>query len=207
MDFVTKRSDSISVSRYYKGYLDFEVFTEMQEAYKENICREDRDRRDSYFNNIDNYQIIIKKLFNFLNTDSDAESYFNEILEQDLDFFGQVKYDDYKDKDDMRFISSSEEFMKSVMTRVTPVTQNPVFEVNYFKLGQISDSIITNMKGIYDYPYYINGYEFADLTFYKENNIVLAVCSHEGFSYLYLSQDEYEGFKKLNLVYSVDVIH
>jgi cellobiose-specific phosphotransferase system component IIB len=142
-----------------------------------------------------------------LNTDSDAESYFNEILEQDLDAFGQVRYDDYQDKADIRFISPSVEFMKSVMTRFTPVTRNPIFELNYFKLGQFSASIISNMKGIYDYPYCINGYEFEDLTFYKENNIVLAVCSHESFSYLDLSQSEYESFKKLNLIYSVVVIH
>jgi len=43
MDFVIKRSNIISVSRYYTGFLDVSEFKQMQEAYKNTYIKKMQD--------------------------------------------------------------------------------------------------------------------------------------------------------------------
>lgn len=199
LDFVIQRSDAISVSRYYDGFMDLQEFTDMQKAYYDHILKEDNERRDKYRNNIENYQERLKCLLNHIKSDSEAYDYFQDVLEQELIHCNDIKYNEYSSKPDRRFVSSAKEFIKSEYTRITPVTRNPVFELCYFGIGKISDSILNNMKELYDYPYIINGVEFEDLTFYNNGNVVCAICSHEEFAYLILEQHGYDLFRLLDI--------
>lgn len=199
MDFVIKRSNSISVSRYYSGFLDSSEFKQMQEVYKEYIYEEDAKRRDDYKNNINDYQIRINSMLHS-NDGDNAFSYFDTILEQDLNI-GKLEYDSFAKEPDNRFTCQSDEFIKTKYTRFTPVTRNPVFEMCFFQLGQISSSIINKMVGLFDFPCSIDGVSFEDITFYDDNIIVLAVCSHERFAYLNLDESDFEAFRELGITY------
>lgn len=198
IDFILMRSDTISVARYYLGFIDEEQFVQMQEAYKSKIYKEDKERREKYKYDIDGY----KSLLSWLKKERDANEYFNDILEQDFNIFDTIKYDDYIEKPDTRFVSSSKEFIKNDFTRITPVTQGPVFEMCYFKIGQISNLIVSNMKRLFSHPYLIDGIEYEDLTFYNGGNIIFAICSHERYAYLELNIEDYEIFKKLEIMHT-----
>lgn len=200
MDFVIKRSDSISVSRYYTGFLDISEFEQMQESYKEYIYKEEARRREAYKSNHNNYQFRINSMLH-LDSEDGAYSYFDELLKQDLSAFEELQYDSFSEESDKRFTSQSVEFIKSKYTRVTPVNRNPVFEMCFFKLGQISLSIANKMKKLYDYPYMIDGIGYEDITFYKNDVIILAVCSHARFAYLSLNEEDFEAFKELGIIY------
>ncbi|BCK00584.1 hypothetical protein [Anaerocolumna chitinilytica] len=137
------------------------------------------------------------------NNEHDAFSYFDELFNQELAMFEELQYSNFSEKPDNRFTSTSDEFIKTMYTRVTPVTMNPVFEMCYFKIGQVYSSIVTNMKGLYDFPYIIDGIEYEDITFYENDNIVLAVCSHERNAYLNLHERDFDAFKDLEITYEI----
>ena len=67
----------------------------------------------------------------------------------------------------------------------------------------IGESCIKLRKNERSLPHQIKGTEFEDLTFYKEERIILAICAHEHFAYMNLEDDEYEGFAKLNILHEV----
>ncbi len=200
MDFVIKRSDTISVSRYYTGFMDVSEFKLMQEAYKDYIYKENAKRRDDYKNNLNDYQFRINSMLHS-DAEYDAYSYFDEILNQDLSMFEELQYNSISEKPDSRFISRSDEYVKTIHTRFTPVSMNPIFEMCFFKLGQISSSITSKMKELYDFPYMIEGIRFEDITFYDNDNILLAVCSHERFAYLNLNESDYKSFEGLRIAH------
>ncbi len=202
ISFISKRSNSISVSRYYTDFLNESEFIQMQKEYKEYIYKEDAERREKYKNNRNNYQFRLNDIFHF-NNEHDAFSYFDELFNQELAMFEELQYSNFSEKPDNRFTSKSDEFIKTMYTRVTPVTTNPVFEMCYFRIGQVYSSIITNMKGLYDFPYIIDGIEYEDITFYENDNIVLAVCSHERNAYLNLHERDFETFKELEITYEI----
>ena len=131
IDFVIKRSDSVSVSRLYSGYLKEAEFNQIQEAYKEYIVKEDAKRRDNYRNNLNEYQSRLNSTFHF-NNDQEAYSYFDELLEQDLTFFEELRYDSFSKEPENKFTCQSHEFIRAEYTRVTPVTINPVSEMCFF---------------------------------------------------------------------------
>jgi hypothetical protein len=200
MDFVIKRSDSISVSRDYTGFLDVSEFEQMQESYKEHIYKENARLREAYKSNRDDYQSRLKSILH-IDSEDDAISYFDKLLEQDLSMSGQLEYDSFSEESDDKFTSQSDEFIKKKYTRVTPVTMNPVFEMCFFKIGQISSSITNKLKGLYDFPYMIDGIGYEDITFYKDDVIILAVCSHERYAHLSINEKDFEAFKELGITY------
>ncbi len=200
MNLIIERSDSISVSRYYSGFLDVSEFKQMQEAYKEYIYKEDEGRREAYQSNRNNYQFRIKSVLHF-DSDEDVYSYFDELLEMELSMLEELQYASFLEEPDRRFKSQSDEFIKSKYTRFTPVTRNPVFEMCFFKIGKISAFITNKMKSLYDFPYMIDGVGYENITFYKNDNVMLAVCSHGGFACLNLDEKDFETFKRLEINY------
>lgn len=200
MDFVIKRSDTVSVSRYYTGFLDMAEFEQMQESYREHIYKENASRREAYTSNRNDYQVKISSMLHS-DTEQEANSYFDELLEQDLSMFEGLQYDSFSEEPDKKFTSQSDEFKKTKYTRFTPVTMNPVFEMCFFQLGQVSASIINKMKDLYDFPYLIDGTAFEDIAFYKNDKIILAVCSHERFAYLNLAENDYKSFEELGIAH------
>jgi hypothetical protein len=203
-EFIIKRSDSISVARYYTGFIDIDQFTNMQTSYKNYIYTEDKKRRDNYNTNTDDYQSHLRQTLSMLKTESDVLKYFDNLLEQDLEAYKTTKYSEYCDQLDSRFVSTSNEFIKKEYSRITPVTRNPVFELVYFKLGQISNAIISNLKGLYDYPYFIDNKEYEDLAFYNKDELIFAICSHERYAHMILNSDDYGLFKELNITHQCE---
>lgn len=106
IDFISLKSDKISLTLRYHGKLSEKEFNDIQREYKELILREDLKRREKYKNNVNDYKDSIDSL---LSDEYKAEDYFNDILEQELDGYKTLKYNDYNEIEDKRFKSNSEE--------------------------------------------------------------------------------------------------
>ncbi|SDH43350.1 hypothetical protein [Desulfosporosinus hippei] len=198
--FVGKYSNKMSFARYYEGKLTEEEFNQLQMEYKESILEEDKKNRLHYKENVNGYR---DRINNFCRTDMNveeyAEKYFNHLLEQDImscnlnyERFEKGKYEPYK--------RTSTDFLYVKYTRRTPVTRGPVFEMCFFMVGETYRKLLLNMNKLFEYPYQIEGGEFEDLTFYKEERLLLAICSHERYAYMNLEDDEYQEFLKLDIL-------
>jgi len=55
------------------------------------------------------------------------------------------------------------------------------------------------MNTLFHYPFFIENIPFEDLTFYKNERVLLGTCSHENFAYMHLEDEEYRELLKLNI--------
>lgn len=114
------------------------------------ITEEDRERWKNYDKNIDDYKNRINSL---LSGEIDAISYFNDLLEQEIELYNTLDYNE----------------------------------------------LLLNMNTLFHYPFFIENIPFEDLTFYKNERVLLATCSHENFAYMHLEDEEYRELLKLNI--------
>lgn len=104
----------------------------------------------NYDKNIDDYKNRINSL---LSGEIDAISYFNDLLEQEIELYNTLDYNE----------------------------------------------LLLNMNTLFHYPFFIENIPFEDLTFYKNERVLLATCSHENFAYMHLEDEEYRELLKLNI--------
>lgn len=142
--------NKISFSRIYNGKLTEKEFSSIQKELKYLITEEDRERWKNYDKNIDDYKNRINSL---LSGEIDAISYFNDLLEQELELYNTLDYNE----------------------------------------------LLLNMNTLFHYPFFIENIPFEDLTFYKNERVLLATCSHENFAYMHLEDEEYRELLKLNI--------
>lgn len=197
MDFVAKYCDEISVTRYYFGYLSIEDFCEMQKEYVDFIVESDKDRREHYISNINGYADRLKKAYG---SEDKVQAYFDRLVSQEREMCDMCMYDDFKDREVTGDSSNIVGYIKSKFTRITPMTRGPVQEIVFLSKETVQEQIITNLDGLYEYPYEIKGFDFENLTFYDEGNHLLAVCSHENMAYMELSQNQYQELENMGLL-------
>lgn len=174
-------SDSFSIARYYEGNLSHDEYLQMQKQFKEMIVHNHRKRIEDYENNVDGYQDELNQLFHFCSL-KEAMSYFEELYNQDLDAYKSCQYCEFEGYEEV--LEISDDFLiKREITRITPVTIGPVFEVLTFSMKAFN-VIEKNMKKLFS-QYDVFGSEFEDLCFYKNGEVVFAICSHEGYAILY----------------------
>ncbi|MCB2358747.1 hypothetical protein [Clostridium estertheticum] len=202
--FVGRKSNKLSLSRSHLGKLTQEEFNQMQLEDKSLILAEHKQSRLDYNENINGYRDLID---DYCDTKMDAEEYLNHHFEEELAYFTSLGYEafqlegeEFQDEKYEDFNARTADFLYTKFTRVTPVSRGPAFEMCYFILGDIFRKLMSNMSKLFVYPHQIEGTEFDDLTFYKEERTILAICAHEHFAYMNLENDEYEELKRLNIL-------
>jgi hypothetical protein len=206
--FVGRKSNKLSLSRSYLGKLTQEEFNQMQLEDKSLILAEHKQSRLDYNENINGYRDLIDDYYS--DTEMDVEEYLNHHFEEELAYFTSLGYEafqleceEFQDEKYENFNARTADFLYTRFTRVTPVTKGPAFEMCYFILGDIFRDLMSNISKLFVYPHQIEGTEFEDLTFYKEERTILAICAHEHFAYMNLEDDEYDEFEKLNILHEV----
>lgn len=197
LSFVAKKSNKMSLARYYEGKLTQEEFNKMQTEYKALILEEDKRNRVNYNENINGYRELIN---DFYDTEIEVEEYFNNHLKQGLESYTSLKYEEFRNGKCERYNAKTQDLLYVKFTRDTPVTRGPVFEVCYFKLGEIFRKLVSNMNNLFEYPNYIENIEFEDLVFYNGERVALAICSHENFAYMDLEDERYEELLELSIL-------
>ena len=206
--FVGRKINKLSLARYYYGKLTQEEFNQMQLEDKSLILAEHKQIRLDYNENISGYRDLIDDYCR--DTEMDAEEYLNHHFEEELAYFTSLGYEafqleceEFQDEKYENFNARTADFLYTKFTRVTPVTKGPEFEMCYFILGDIFRNLMSNISKLFVYPHQIEGTKFEDLTFYKEERTILAICAHEHFAYMNLEDDEYDEFEKLNILHEV----
>lgn len=199
--FVGKISDKMSFARYYNGKLNQDEFNKMQLEYKSVILEKNKEKRIIYKKNINGYKDRIDAL---CGAKMSVEEYFNHQLEQEIQMCNSLDYENFKNGQYEHYQGSCTDFLYLKYTRNTPVTSGPVFEMCFFMIGDTYNNLLSNMKKLFEYPYKIEGSEFEDLTFYKGERSVLAICSHEHFALMDLEENEYKEFEKLRIPFELN---
>jgi len=198
--YVAKKSNKMSLARYYKGKLTKEEFGLMQTEYKELILKEDKESRICYKDNINGYR---DRINDFCGTEMSAEEYFNHHLKRDLENCNSLDYKEFKHGKYKPFNGTTSDFLCIKYTRNTPVTRGPVFEICYFEIGYIANKLISKMNKLFEYPHQIGSVQFEDLTFYKGETVVLGICPHEPFAYMNLEDDEYQELIEMGVLLDI----
>ncbi|MBZ9634042.1 hypothetical protein [Clostridium sp. FP1] len=205
--FVGRKCNKLSLSRDHLGKLTQEEFNQMQLEDKSLILAEHKQSRLDYNENINGYRDLID---DYCDTEMDAEEYLNHHFEEELAYFTSLGYEafqlegeEFQDEKYEDFNAKTADFLYTKFTRVTPVSRGPAFEMCYFIIGDTFRKIMSNMSKLFVYPHQIEATEFEDLTFYKEERIILAICAHEHFAYMNLEDEEYEELAKLNILHEV----
>ncbi|MCD7893139.1 MAG: hypothetical protein LUG60_05480 [Erysipelotrichaceae bacterium] len=174
------RSDRFSITRYFDDYMSEDEYNMMQKEFMDAIMEDHRRRVNAYENNIDGYYDELNKLFYFKN-DNDAKSYFDELLNQDIEAYQSIQYIEFENKKPSSLKIPEEYLIERKLTRISPVTTGPVFEIYTFSM-EAFDDIKATMKKLFS-SYKIYGGIFEDLCLYNGNQSILKICSHEGYAY------------------------
>lgn len=180
LEDAASRSNSFSITRYFDDYMSEEEYHHMQEEFMENIMNDHNRRLNDYENNIDGYRDVINKLFYFRN-DDEAKSYFDELLNQDLEAYQSIQYIEFENKKPASLNIPEDYLIERKLTRISPVTTGPVFEIYTFSMENFDD-IKKAMKKLFS-QYKIYGGIFEDLCLYNGDNYILKICSHESYAY------------------------
>lgn len=179
---IKNASDSFSIARYYEGNMSKEEFECMQQQFKDMIEYEHQKRIKDYENNVEGYQEKLNQLFHFCSL-KEAMPYFEELYNQELNVYKSCQYCEFEGYEEEVLEIPDDFLIKREMTRITPVTIGPVFEVLTFSIKAF-DVIGKSMKKLFS-QYNVFGSEFEDLCFYKNGKVVFAICSHEGYAVFY----------------------
>jgi hypothetical protein len=198
-EFAANISNTVSLARYYYGRFSRMEFDAIQNEYKDLILEEDRTRRLHYRNDTANYRERLNHILGIKDVNA-ANQYFDELFNQDLISLNHFSVQEGKMP---RFTTNNNAYLYTRYTRISPVTRGPVFELCYFDLSLLDKELILPTR-LFAYPIYINEVAFEDITFYGDNRVVLAICAHEQYAYLRLTEGEYRCFCGLNIMHEVN---
>ena len=177
-----KRSDQFSIVRYYEEYMSLEEYEQMQLELKTYIIQAHERRLLDYQNNQDGYRDELNQLFHFVNED-EAADYFDDLLNQEMDIYDNCQYCEFEHQTQKSLSFPKDYFIERKLTRITPVTIGPVFEMLTFSIEAL-DIVTSKMKKLFS-TYQVFGDEFEDLCFYKDGEVIFKICSHEEFAIAY----------------------
>lgn len=189
----------MSLARYYDGKYTIDDFNEMQRELRQGALDEYKLRCHKYKENIDGYKENLLESFTWLKTDEDVYEHFDGMLEQDIEMVDMLENKKNLCEERAPYTNMPSDFLYHNFTRSSSVTRGPVFEMFYYNIDETFDKLRISIKTLFEYPYYINDFPLEDMCFYKDKFKKIAVCSHEGYAFMELSDDEYNEFLELKI--------
>lgn len=184
-------SDSFSLGKVYKGLLTIDEFSKLQEDLR-NVIEEEYKQYVVELESGEAY--ALDKLYQVYGTKEKIleviQSSRNQILESTV----HLKYEDLEFEDNLEDYLIAEGLIKYNITRKTPVTTGPIYLLQYFNSRYIFDEIKKSYNSLFQDYVTLEGTDFEDLAFYKDNIPIFAICSHECFGYLKLNKASYDVF-------------
>lgn len=173
------KSQTITIERYYEGYMSIEEFEHMQSELKQKITHDYEKRIHDYQNNIEGYRDEMNNVFHFLN-DEEANSYFQELFNQDMDVYNEYQYCEFEHQKNIKLDIPDDVLIERRLTRISPVSVGPVFEILTLSVRAL-ETIMPQMKKLFS-SFKVYGGEFEDLCCYDEKGATLLINSHEGYA-------------------------
>lgn len=186
LNIISSLADTFSVERYYEHYLTSDEFDDIQHEFLSILERETENLLERYKNDL-SFQFLLKDQLNIKSIE-DASGYFDELYEQDQDMFNSITLDEYQSfiKDESVF---NERVLSRNLTRSTPSTRGPIMEMLFFDIENIK-YIKHQLKHLFDYPYKLYNNKYENICFYRDEEVICVICSHEHQCIIMLSQDE-----------------
>lgn len=187
LEIVAQNSTMLSVTRYCNmNYNCSEALNTIEKAV--------RKHRLEYEENIDGFKDYLDRKYN---TESKIDAYFENIYNINLRSIEDQKPLLIKES---KKLEDLDDFIELDYTNDTPVTSGPEFEMAYFKIGDIFQQLKSMLPSLLKFPYKIIDKCYEDLTFYNDSRVIMAICSHENFAYLNLTDEEYKNIKDLGTI-------
>lgn len=200
LDFCFSSSDTISLSQSHnigmtKAEADFAT-SEYNEYLKKNGITEGI--RPSEEEMLEMYENI-----------AETEEELNGMIQRDKEARSKYESNFKKTQEDiasyLKDVFAEYNLIDRVVTCMTPCTYGGPHAIYYFNIIEHIKKQFYHMKELFE-PVIANEAEelrLDDPTFYKEGKIILLVCSHEGYATLFLNEDQYNEFIKLNVPHKV----
>lgn len=195
--FAEQICNGFSFSRNFYGVLPEEEIALINQKYMSVIMEENKMRREKFKKDPDYHQRILE----FINSEEDAVKYFDDVYEQDMECAKILSLDG----NDEPYQTHRSDFIKKEFTRNTVVTRGPLFEVCYFAMQETWEEAKQQFQNLYTRPVIMDEIEFEDPTFYKDGRVKIAVCSHEHFCFMELTEEELQKFDQLGIQYEKSI--
>lgn len=187
LEMVAQNSTMMSVARYCgMNYSYKKALVSMKDAI--------RKHRLEYQENIDGFKDYLDEKYS---SESEIDAYFDNIYNMNLKSNEAQKplliFEGEK-------LEGFDDFIEVNYTNDTPVTSGPEFEMVYFKIGDTFQQLKTRLPSLFKFPYKIIDKCYEDLAFYNGSRVIMAICSHEKFAYLNLTDEEYNNIKELGIM-------
>ena len=194
LTIISQHCTKMSVARYCDSiYSDEDATENLEIAIK--------DLRNNYDKNIDGIKDQMDMLYN---TPTEVHNYFDEIYQIGMNNIKMNKHIEKQKSvvliEEVNCLSDLKDYITVEYTNSTPVTNGPRFEVVYFKIGPLFKILQSKLPSLFTFPYEINGNCYEDIAFYNDDQVVMAVCSHENFAVLNLNDEIYELISQLNIL-------
>ena len=198
---------NLSTQEYINAYSDFFDY------YR---CA-DENRRDQFISDLD-YK---SKLLNTYQTEKEVSDYFDRLHQYDLIQFNELKNDlkqyviDHKKNRNSQDKSThtketlslpKEAYQDSKFTFESHCTIGGLYKVYDFKLTDPIINCLMNSSDLFNYFEFDNIDTLEDPAFYSDNSLILSVCTHERTTSLFLSEEQYNIFKLLDVPHNICLI-
>lgn len=135
-------------------------------------------------------------------TDKDNLDPKGSVFSDEISFMDQnIKFVMQSDINNrLQVIKEKYKLINRKATCITPCTNSfGVVELFTFELNDNLKQCLYNMEDLFSYINFCDDITLEDLTFYRGEEVLLSICSHEQFANLTLSEDEYNDFLKLEI--------
>jgi len=199
-DFCFSNSDTVSLSQSLNIGMTKEEADLANSEYNqylrkngitEGLIPTEEEMLEVYQNIAETEEEMNEMLRQYQESKAKYESYF-KITQEDVERYLKDVFADYKliDRD---------------VTCMTPCTYGAPHIIYYFIFEEDIKKQFYNMKELFQLVFAneVGEFRLDDPTFYKEGNIFMLVCSHEGYATLIFNEVQYNDFRKLKLPYKV----
>lgn len=187
LDIIAQNSTMMSVTRYCgKNYSYRKALDSIRNAISKH--------RLEYQENIDGFKDYLDKKYS---SEPEIEAYFDNIYNMNLESIEAQKPLLILEGENLE---SLDDFIAAHYRNDTPVTRSSDFEIVYFKIGGTFQRLKSRLPSLFKFPYKMIDRCYEDLTFYNGSRVIMAICSHEKFAYLNLTNEEYKVIKDLGII-------
>ena len=189
--FAAEISDQCVLSRQFFGKLPKDLYNQVNNELRAEINKDDAARREKYKKD-ESFAKELKQVWG-INSKKQAIKHFDDLKKADMRAVTASR----KITEDERFTCEREDYIDTIYSKQTAVKRGPLFELARFKNERTLNEITKGMKSIYESPFTVDGCEFEDISFYKDGEVKIGICSKERFCLLRVTKEELNEFVKL----------
>lgn len=130
-----------------------------------------------------------------------VKKYFDELKKENKSVIEELIIEKNNFEEDIYIPSISQGFLFNKLTRITESSIGGLYNVLYYELSSLNN-IMKNMKSLFDYIY-LDGIQFWNLTFYKDKEMIMQICTDRKEIECHFNKVQYDEFKRLGIEFEI----